>query len=227
MNAQDELKNLVARGVLDSISNELTQASVLGVGTGSTVNCLIDHLQLKQVPVGTLVSSSERTTERLQNAGFSVSATAVVDTVDIYIDGADEVAPSGALIKGGGGALTQEKVVASMARKFLCIVDESKLVSILGAFPLPIEVIPCASSVVSKTLRTLGGSPSVRPGHTENGNMIVDVGGLEITDPEALEHELNDVPGVVTVGLFALQKPQEVWVAYRDGTIKTLVIEGS
>ncbi len=222
MKTQQELKSVVAQAALDSIRPLLTQSSVIGIGTGSTVNFFIEHLQQASLPFKGTVSSSISSTELLESAGLSVIETKCVEDVDVYVDGADEVDPNFALIKGGGGALTQEKIVASMATKFVCIVDDSKLVETLGSFPLPIEVIPSALSIVSKTLRIFGGVPTVRSSRTENGNLIIDVIGLTIENPDTLERTLNDVPGVVTVGLFALQRPHVVLVARQNGTIDVL-----
>lgn len=219
---QEELKRVVAQAALNAIRPSLIQSSVIGIGTGSTVNFFIEHLTQAGLPFKGTVSSSSASTELLARAGLPVVETKCVDHVDVYVDGADEVDPSFALIKGGGGALTQEKIVASMATKFVCIVDESKLVKTLGSFPLPVEVIPSALSIVSKTVGTLGGVSTVRPGYTENGNLIIDVSELTIENPDNLERSLNAVPGIVTVGLFALQKPHLVLVARQDGTIDVL-----
>lgn len=222
MKTQKELKSAAAQAALDSIRPLLTQSSVIGIGTGSTVNFFIEHLQQASLPFKGTVSSSISSTELLQRAGFPVIETKCVDAVDVYVDGADEVDPNFALIKGGGGALTQEKIVASMAIKFVCIVDDSKLVKTLGSFPLPIEIIPSALGIVSKTVGIFGGVPTLRLGHTENGNLIIDVSELTIDNPDIMERSLNDVPGVVTVGLFAFQRPHEVVVAKQDGTIDVL-----
>src|SRR6185437_5038195 len=181
--------------------------AVIGVGTGSTVNLFIEALAANPGRVRTAVSSSEASSARLRAAGIAI---ADLNELDLYIDGADEATAARHLVKGGGGALTREKIVAAAARRFLCIVDDTKLVATLGRFPLPVEVIPMARALVVRQLRARGGDPVWREGFvTDNGNHILDVHGLTITDPVALERELNQITGVVTVGLFAA-RPADV-----------------
>jgi ribose 5-phosphate isomerase A len=197
---QDELKALVGRAAIDHV----VPGSIVGVGTGSTVNCFIDELAKIKDRIAGAVSSSVKSTERLVAHGIPVFDANEVESVPVYIDGADEIDPRGHMIKGGGAALTREKIVADLAQRFVCIADASKLVETLGAFPLPVEVIPMARAQVMRRLAALGGTPRLREGViTDNGNLIVDVGGLRITDPLALETDINQWPGVVTVGIFA------------------------
>ena len=185
---------------------------VLGVGTGSTVNFFIDALAARKVPIKGAVSSSESSTARLRQHGIEVLDLNAVGDFDVYVDGADESDPQLHLIKGGGAALTREKIIAAAARRFVCIVDDSKLVPVLGRFPLPVEVIPMARSYVARELVRLGGHPVYREGVvTDNGNHILDVHGLTIDDPPAMESELNQIAGVVTVGLFA-RRPADVLI---------------
>jgi ribose 5-phosphate isomerase A len=177
---------------------------VLGVGTGSTVDFFIDALAASEVRVPAAVSSSERSTRKLTALGIPVLDLNDVETIAVYIDGADEIDPGFAMIKGGGGALTREKIVAAVATTFVCIADESKRVDVLGRFPLPVEVIPMARNYVARELKKLGGAPRWREGFvTDNGNVILDVHGLRITDPLGLEARINQIAGVVTNGLFA------------------------
>jgi len=200
---QDELKALVGRAALDHV----VPGSVVGVGTGSTVNCFIDALAAMKGRIAGAVSSSLKSTERLQALGIPVLDSNTVERIPVYIDGADEIDPLGCMIKGGGAALTREKIVADLAERFVCIADESKLVPVLGRFPLPVEVIPMAAAQVARRLKALGGEPQLRAGvTTDNGNQILDVRGLQITDPLAMETEINQWPGVVTVGIFARHK---------------------
>jgi ribose 5-phosphate isomerase A len=197
---QDELKALVGRAALAYV----TPGSVVGVGTGSTVNCFIDALATMKDRIAGAVSSSEKSSERLRGHGIAVLDSNAVESIPVYIDGADEIDGRGHMIKGGGAALTREKIVADTAERFICIADESKLVQTLGRFPLPIEVIPMAAAQIARKLRALGGEPSLRQGVvTDNGGHIIDVRGLAITDPAAMEREINQWPGVVTVGIFA------------------------
>ncbi len=186
--------------------------AVIGVGTGSTVNLFIEALAASPGRVRTAVSSSEASSARLRAAGIAIADLNELDGLDLYIDGADEATAARHLVKGGGGALTREKIVAAAARRFLCIIDDTKLVSTLGRFPLPVEVIPMARALVVRQLRARGGEPVWREGFvTDNGNHILDVHGLSITDPVALERELNQITGIVTVGLFAA-RPADVLI---------------
>ena len=197
---QDELKALVGQAAIAYV----VPGSVIGVGTGSTVNCFIDALAAMKDRIAAAVSSSESSTARLRAHGIEVLDSNRVDGLAVYIDGADEIDPSGCMIKGGGGALTREKIVADIAERFVCIADESKRVAVLGRFPLPIEVIPMASAQIARLVRRLGGEPVPRVGFTtDNGGHIIDVRGLAISDPVGLEAEINQWPGVVTVGIFA------------------------
>ena len=208
---QDELKAQVAQAAADYVKQEVPEGAVLGVGTGSTANLFIDAVAAFKERFSGAVSSSEASTRRLQQHGFTVLDLNEVDAIPIYVDGADEIDASGAMIKGGGGALTREKIVASVAERFVCIADGSKLVPVMGTFPLPVEVIPMARAAVARQLAALGGQPRLRMTKeggiykTDNGNVILDVAGLKIEDPKALEQRINQLPGVVTVGLFALR----------------------
>ncbi|MGA8054701.1 MAG: ribose-5-phosphate isomerase RpiA [Burkholderiales bacterium] len=197
---QDELKQAVARQAVA----EVPEGSILGVGTGSTVDFFIDELARQGVRLAGAVASSERTAKRLADQGIALVDLNEVESLEVYVDGADEIDPRMAMIKGGGGALTREKIVAAVARRFVCIADASKLVPVLGNFPLPVEVVPMARAHVARALIRMGGTPKVRIGFTtDNGNIILDVHGLAIHDPEALEAEINNVVGVVANGLFA------------------------
>ena len=198
---QDELKALVGRAALDYV----VPATVVGVGTGSTVNCFIDALATIKDRIAGAVSSSVASTLRLQAHGITVLEANTVQAIPVYIDGADEIDRRGCMIKGGGAALTREKIVADLAERFVCIADESKLVDRLGRFPLPVEVIPMAAAQVARRFATAyGGQATVRAGvTTDNGNLLLDVRGLSIGDPLAMETEVNQWPGVVTVGIFA------------------------
>ena len=197
---QDELKALVGAAAIAHVR----PGSVIGVGTGSTVNHFIDALARMPERIAAAVSSSERSSARLREQGIAVVDANEVDSLAIYVDGADEIDHQGCMIKGGGGALTREKIVADLAATFVCIADESKLVRTLGTFPLPVEVIPMARAQVARRLRALGGEPVLRAGFvTDNGCDILDVRGLAISDPAAMERELSQWPGVVTVGIFA------------------------
>jgi ribose 5-phosphate isomerase A len=197
---QDELKKAVATAAVEYV----VPGQVLGVGTGSTVDFFIDALAAARVPVSAAVSSSERSTRRLRDCGIRVVDLNEVEEVAVYVDGADEIDAGFSMIKGGGGALTREKIVAAVARKFVCIADGSKLVERLGRFPLPVEVIPMASAYVMRELAKLDGRPQLRSGFvTDNGNVILDVHGLTIDDPVALEARIESIVGVVSCGLFA------------------------
>jgi ribose 5-phosphate isomerase A len=205
-NVQNAGKQAAARAALEFVE----PGKVLGVGTGSTVNFLIDELAARRIPLAGAVSSSNGSTERLKAAGIAVLDLNEVDTIETYIDGADETNHRRQLIKGGGAALTREKIIAAAARRFICIADDSKLVDTLGAFPLPVEVIPMARNLVSRALARLGGRPVWREKViTDNGNHILDLHDMRITDPVALEHDINQITGVVTVGLFAA-RPADV-----------------
>ena len=213
---QDELKRKVGEAALEYV----VENEVLGVGTGSTVDCFIDALKESGLKVPACVSSSVRSTKKLEGYGFKVVDLNAIDCISVYIDGADEIDHGFSMIKGGGGALTREKIVASVAKKFVCIADASKRVEVLGKFPLPVEVIPMALASVSRALRALGGNPVERDFTTDNGNRILDVSGLSITDPVALEQKINQIPGVVTVGLFA-QRGADVLLLGTDAGVKT------
>lgn len=214
---QDKLKKQAALAAIEFVED----GAVVGVGTGSTVNHFIDALADRRNRIEGAVSSSEASTARLRKIGISVLDLNAAGPIPVYVDGADEATRHLDLIKGGGGALTREKVIAQAARKFVCIADESKLVPVLGAFPLPIEVIPMARSLVARALVVLGGQPVLREGFvTDNGNVILDVHNLEIVEPAKLEQELNQIPGVVTVGLFARRGADVLLVAGPDGVKK-------
>jgi len=211
---QQQQKRAVAEAALKWVREDC----VLGVGTGSTVNCFIDALGASGKRVEAAVSSSEATTTRLQALGIEVRNLNDCGTLDLYIDGADEFDPHRRLIKGGGGALTREKIVAAASRKFVCIVDESKRVGVLGRFPLPVEVIPMARSYVARQLVALGGQPELRQGVvTDNGNVILDVHNLDLVDPVRVEQHINNLAGVVACGLFALRPADVVLVATAAG----------
>jgi ribose 5-phosphate isomerase A len=219
---QDELKTLVGRAALQYV----TPGEIVGVGTGSTVNKFIEALAGMKDQVPGAVSSSEASTARLQAIGIPVLDAAAVESIGVYIDGADEIDGRGYMVKGGGAALTREKIVAAQSRRFVCIADESKLVATLGAFPLPVEVIPMATARVLRQFAALGGQARVRlkdgaPLVTDNGQHIVDVTGLQIADPLAFESEVNQWPGVVTVGVFAHQKASVCLLGTPNG-VRTL-----
>lgn len=218
MLSQDELKRQVAAAAADYALTCLQADSVLGVGTGSTVDCFIDAIAPHRDRFRAAVSSSERSTQRLQALGIKVLDLNDVDDMPVYIDGADEIDHGLNMLKGGGGALTREKIVASVARRFVCIVDESKVVETLGAFPLPVEVIPMARESVARRLAALGGQPGLRRGFvTDNGCQILDVAGLRIAAPAELESRINDIPGVVSCGLFALAGADLALVSSQQG----------
>ena len=215
---QDAQKRSAAEAALAYIEPRLTPDTIVGVGTGSTANFFIDALAGVRHKFDACVSSSVASTERLEGHGIQVLDLNSVDRVEVYVDGADEVNPARQLIKGAGGALTREKIVAASANEFICIVDETKIVEVLGAFPLPVEVIPMARGLVARALVELGGSPEWRQGYlTDNGNIILDVHGLTITDPAGLESTINDLAGVVTNGIFAAQAADLVLVATPNG----------
>jgi len=197
---QDELKRAVAREAIKHVVED----AVIGVGTGSTANFFIDELARMRNRIAGAVASSERSAERLKGHGIRVLDLNSVNDLPVYVDGADEITEHLAMIKGGGGALTREKIVAAVARKFVCIVDESKLVPVLGKFPLPVEVIAMARAYVARQMVKLGGQPKLREGFaTDNGNIVLDVWGLSILNPVELETAVNNIAGVVTNGLFA------------------------
>ena len=213
-NRQQEQKRQVAEAALSWVQDD----SVLGVGTGSTVNCFIEALGESRIRLEAAVSSSEATTALLRDIGVDVRELNQVGTLDVYIDGADEFDPHRRLIKGGGGALTREKIVATASRKFVCIVDESKKVGVLGRFPLPVEVIPMARSFVARQIVAIGGQPELREGFTtDNGNLILDCHNMDLVNPVDIEKRLNNLPGVVTNGLFALRPADVVLMASESG----------
>ncbi len=215
---QDELKQAVAEAALAYVQPRLENDSVVGIGTGSTANRFIDCLAAIKGQVYATVASSEASAERLKSHGIPVYDLNSVDQVDFYIDGADEANRALQLIKGGGAALTREKIVTAVAREFICIADESKLVHTLGAFPLPVEVIPMARSHVARELVKLGGDPVYREGVvTDNGNIILDVYNFSIPQPLATEQKINGITGVVTNGLFAMRPADVVLVGSESG----------
>ncbi len=214
----DDLKRAAAAAAIKYVE----PGSIVGVGTGSTANHFIDLLAEIKADVDAAVASSEVTAERLRSHGIPVIDLNAAGTLSVYVDGADEATKHLQLIKGGGGALTREKIVAAASNKFICIADESKLVDRLGAFPLPVEVIPMARSYVGRALVKLGGDPELREDfRTDNGNIIIDVHNLDIMEPAALEAEINQITGVVTVGLFARRSADVLLLAGKDG-VKTL-----
>ena len=213
-----EQQQLQKRQVAEAALARVRDDSVLGVGTGSTVNCFIDALAASGIRLEAAVSSSEATSERLRSHGIEVRELNDTGTLDLYIDGADEFDAFRRLIKGGGGALSREKVVAAASRQFICIVDESKKVGVLGAFPLPVEVLPMARSYVARQLVAMGGQPELRQGFvTDNGNVILDVHNLDLVDPVSAEKRINNIAGVVTCGLFALRPAEVVLMASASG----------
>jgi ribose 5-phosphate isomerase A len=218
---QDELKQAVARAAIDYV----VDGEIIGVGTGSTANFFIDELGKIKHRIKGAVASSEATAERLRSHGIQVFDLNDIESMSVYIDGADEITPQGAMIKGGGAALTREKIVASVADKFVCIADGSKLVEVLGKFPLPVEVIPMAQAAVSRQLAKLGGEPRLRmkdgkPLITDNGCMIIDVVGMKIVDPVGMERQINNIVGVVSVGLFAQRGADVGLLGTKEGVKK-------
>ena len=214
---QDEMKRLAGEAAM-----EYVEGGVIGVGTGSTVNHFIDFLAEAKGRIDGAVSSSEASTERMEAHGIPVLDLNAAGELEIYVDGADESNHQLQLIKGGGGALTREKIVAGASKKFVCIADGSKLVKVLGRFPLPVEVIPMARSFVARELVKLGGTPVWRDGFvTDNGNLILDVAGLEILQPIKLERQINAIPGVVTVGIFAM-RPADILILGTPEGAKTV-----
>lgn len=219
---QDELKQAVARAAADYVASRVAEDAIIGVGTGSTANCFIDALAAMKGRFRGAVASSEATAARLKGHGIPVLDLNDVITMPVYVDGADEVTPKLHMIKGGGGALTREKIVAAVAETFICIADGSKLVQALGKFPLPVEVIPMARAQVARELGKLGGTPKLREGFlTDNGNIILDVHGLSIADPVDLESRINQIVGVVTNGLFARRGADILLLGTPEG-VKTL-----
>ena len=217
---QDELKRAVARAAMKYVEDD----AWIGVGSGSTANFFIDELASRKHRIKGAVSSSIKSSERLKSHGIEVEDLNNVSDIPVYIDGADEVTEHGAMIKGGGGELTRETIVAAVARKFVCIVDQTKLVPVLGKFPLPIEVIPMARSFVAREIVKLGGHPAWRMGFTtDNGNVILDVSGLVIVDPVSLEATIGEIAGVVTVGLFA-RRGADVVLLGTESEVKTLTV---
>ena len=203
---QDELKQAVAQAAADYVAENAPAGAIIGVGTGSTANFFIDALAANKARYRGAVASSEATRKRLEGHGMTVLDLNEVDNIPIYVDGADEIDAGLNMIKGGGGALTREKIVAAVADCFVCICDASKQVETMGKFPLPVEVIPMARAYVARELVKLGGKPVLREGFvTDNGNLILDIHGLTITDPKGLEAQINEIVGVVTNGLFALR----------------------
>ncbi len=221
---QDELKQQVAIKAIDYV----VDGEIIGVGTGSTANFFIDELAKIKHRIKGTVASSEATAARLQGHGIKVYDLNDVPSIAVYIDGADEITNAGAMIKGGGAALTREKIVASVSKQFVCIADGSKLVDVMGKFPLPVEVLPMARNAVMRRLATLGGLPKLRLKAgttdafiTDNGGEIIDVAGLQITDPVALEQEINQIVGVIAVGLFAARGANVCLLGTSEG-VKTL-----
>ena len=212
---QDELKQQVAVAAVAYVKE-----GIIGVGTGSTANFFIDELAKVKHKIEGAVASSEATAQRLRAHGIEVFDLNAVDSLDIYVDGADEITEHLHMLKGGGGALTREKIVAAVAKTFICICDETKYVPVLGKFPLPVEVLPMAKSYVARELVKLGGQPKLRDFTTDNGNIILDVWNLNIDDPVAMEAKINQIVGVVTNGLFAARPANVLLLATADG-VKT------
>ena len=213
---QDELKQQVANAAINYV-----QSGIIGVGTGSTANYFIDALAEIKHKIDGAVASSEATSDRLKSHGIEVFDLNDINGMDIYVDGADEITEHMHMLKGGGGALTREKIVAANAKEFICICDESKHVSVLGKFPLPVEVLPMAKSYVARELTKLGGQPELRDFTTDNGNIILDVHELKIIDPIEIETKINQIVGVVTNGLFAA-RPADILLLGTDNGVKTI-----
>ena len=217
---QDEQKRAVAQAAIQHVP----AGCIVGVGTGSTANYFIEELAKIKHKIEGAVASSEATAQRLRSHGIEIMDLNSVNELPLYVDGADEVTEHLHMIKGGGGALTREKIVAAVARKFVCVADQSKLVAVLGEFPLPVEVIPMARSYVAREIARLGGQPMLRQGFTtDNGNVILDVRGLQILNPVELETALNQITGVVTNGLFA-RRGADVLLLGTDSGIRTIAI---
>ncbi|ERP94685.1 ribose 5-phosphate isomerase [Marinobacter sp. ES-1] len=224
---QDELKQAVAKAAVDHIAPHLEPSSIVGVGTGSTANFFIDYLAEYRNDFDGAVASSEATAERLKKHGIPVYDLNAVNEIEFYVDGADETNESLELIKGGGGALTREKIVAAVAKTFICIADESKMVGILGEFPLPVEVIPMARSHVGREIVKLGGDPVYRDGFvTDNGNIIIDIHNMDISRPIQVEERLNNIVGVVTNGLFA-RRPADLLLLGTSEGVKSIARPGA
>jgi ribose 5-phosphate isomerase A len=216
---QEELKALVGRAALDQVP----AGAIVGVGTGSTVNHFIDALATRKADIAGAVSSSAQSSRRLRAHGIAVFEADAVTRLPVYIDGADEIDPRGCMIKGGGAALTREKIVADLAERFVCIADESKRVDVLGRFPLPVEVIAMAAPQVMRRFAAIGGQATLRAGViTDNGHPIIDVRGLSIADPPALETEINQWPGVVAVGIFARHRARVCLLGTATGVQRLL-----
>ena len=217
---QDELKQAVAQAAADYVARSAPAGSIVGVGTGSTANFFIDALAAIKDRYKGAVASSEATRKRLEGHGIAVFDLNDVSDIPVYVDGADEIDGGLNMIKGGGGALTREKIVAAVAREFVCICDASKRVDVMGKFPLPVEVIPMARAHVARELARLGGTPVLREGFvTDNGNVILDVKGLSITDPKGLEAQINQITGVVTNGLFAVRPANLLLLGTAEGVV--------
>ena len=214
--SQDELKKQVANAAIDYV-----KSGIIGVGTGSTANYFIDALAQIKHKIDGAVASSEATADKLKAHGIEVFNLNDINGMDIYVDGADEITEHMHMLKGGGGALTREKIVAANAKEFICICDESKYVPILGKFPLPVEVLPMAKSYVARELTKLGGQPQLRKFTTDNGNLILDVHELKIADPIEMEIQINQIVGVVTNGLFAVRPANILLLATSEG-VKTI-----
>ena len=219
---QDELKLAVGQAAARYVAENAPEGSIIGVGTGSTANCFIDALAPTRYRYKGAVASSEATRKRLESHGIAVFDLNDVADLPFYVDGADEIDAGLNMIKGGGGALTREKIVAAVARKFICIADSSKVVGTMGSFPLPVEVIPMARAHVVRELAKLGGIASLREGFvTDNGNIILDIKGLAIVDPKGLEAQINQIAGVVTNGLFAIRPADLLLLGTAEG-VKTI-----
>ena len=217
--SRDAKERQVAEAAFEKIRHLLDSETPIGIGTGSTANCFIDVLAESKVQVLGAVASSKATEERLTHYGIELLDLNATGTLPVYVDGADEADPRLNLIKGGGAALTREKIIAEASVQFVCIADDSKRVDVLGTFPLPVEVIPMARSLVGRAIVELGGDPEYRQGViTDNGNLILDVHGMSITDPKGLELAINQIPGVVTCGLFA-KRPADILLLASDNDI--------
>ncbi len=223
---QDQLKEAVAKAALDYIRPKLSEDSIIGVGTGSTANYFIDALATLKTSFDGAVASSEATAERLKSHGIPVYELNTAPYLEFYIDGADESNDQLELIKGGGGALTREKIVAAVAQEFICIIDDSKMVDILGEFPLPVEVMPMARSYVAREIVKLGGDPVYRDEFvTDNGNIILDIYNMDLSAPISIEKKINQITGVVTNGLFAC-RPADVLLMGTSEGVKTIKAKG-